>query len=230
MFISKSNLGSGLLLFAIATTGCIESQPISQRKPFESNELDACLAIVVDMSGSFASSWDDKAYKLFLELMDQYFTEGTGVESRIVICQLSANDNVVLFEGRPEGLRSQFRSPEELNAFLKQHSDPTGSSVYQATEKTIRYLSSMPGVTDKTRLMTVMLSDMSDSGRSPAIGQKMLATLRQYQEQGGGLALYYVHPGEISRWNKILRKAGFQPGTYVIESTLVAHPQLPHFN
>ena len=223
-----------LLLLCCACLGCVESQTSTRSQPFKPKQLDACLAIVVDMSGSFSGNWNDKAYKLFLQLMDQFFTDGGGEESRIVIGQLSGNEEVVLFEGRPNELRQKFRSPEELNRFLETNSVADASPVYQATGRAIDYISSMSGITEETKLVTVVLSDMIESEtdlmkRSRA-GKKMVESLSRYEAMGGGIALYYVDPKETERWSEILDRAGFEPGSYVIESTLVAHPQLPQFD
>lgn len=224
----------GLVSSLFLSGGCIDSKPHQLAKPFEHRELDACLTIVVDMSGSFATSWNDSAYRLFLELMDQFFTEGTGMEARVVIGQLSANEDAMLFDGRPEELRSRFLSAEELNAYLEEHSNPTGSAVFQATERAVAYASAMQGVTEHTRMMTVVLSDLMDSesdvdARRKA-GKDMLKTLTKYREMGGGIALYFVSPNEVERWQEILKTAGFEPGTYVIESSLIARPQLPRLD
>jgi hypothetical protein len=231
---SFRQLTLGLLVLVVLTGGCVDSQPHHLAKPFERRELDACLTIVVDMSGSFATNWDDRAYKLFLELMDQFFTEGIGVESRVVIGQLSGNENAVLFDGRPEELRSQFRSADELNAYLQKHSDPGSSPVFQATDRSVSYVTAMQGITPNTRLMTVVLSDMIDTActvdERRETGNDMLKTLKKYRKMGGGLALYFVAPHEMKRWQQIINMAGFEPGTYVVESSLIARPELPRMD
>ncbi len=222
------------LLLTVPMGGCIESQSVSQAVPFERNELDACLAIVIDMSGSFAESWDDRAYHLFLDLSEQYFTEAMGTENRLVISQLSGNERVVLFDGRPSDLQRKFSSPETLDAFLKAHSDPRRSRVYDAMTKTIDYVSSMSGVSDRTRMMTVVLSDMGDSESEDAAriasGRRMIESLTKYQQRGGGLALYFVATEENTRWEQIMAASGFQPGHFIIENELNSTPQLPRFD
>lgn len=224
----------GVIVLLAALSGCVPSTDDHRVAHFESHELDSCLAIVVDLSGSFSANWDDRAYQLFVSLMDQFFSEGTGGEARIVIGQLSGSDEVVLFEGRPADLQAKFASPAALNDFLEEHSNPGGSPVYAATDRALDYVLSMPGVTGETRLLTVVLSDMADSEPDAAArrqsGHQMLATLKRYRERGGGLALYFVSPEEMPRWNRILDMAQFEPGSYVIESTLVAEPQLPQFD
>lgn len=223
-----------LAIIVAALSGCVSSQSIGKAKPFAEAELNSCLTVVVDMSGSFSDSWQDRAYPLLQELMDQFFTAGAGANSRVVIAQLSGNKEVVLYEGQPSDLRRRFGSPEELNDFLQQRSDPSSSPVFHATNRAIAYVAAMPGITENTRLMTVILSDMADNEQDASLrlatGQQMLTTLEEYQQLGGGLALYFVAMDQTERWRRILAKAGFTPGTYVIENTLVANPQLPSFD
>ena len=91
----------------------------------------------------------------------------------------------------------------------------------------------MPGITERTRLLTVVLSDMIDSETDAAArqeaGRAMVESLKAYHAQGGALALYYVADEYAARWRTILGLAGFEPGEYVIASDLVARPQLPSF-
>lgn len=223
-----------LVMLGITVPGCVPSQANERIEPFATEEVESCLTIIIDMSGSFANSWDDRAYDLFLELMDRFFNERAGSESRIVIGQLSGSEQVVLFEGRPGDLRSEFQSPEEFNAFLAERSDPNSSPVFCSTERAIEYVTSMPRVTSNTRLLTVFLSDMVDNEpdeqAKQAAGRGMLEALTEYQVMGGGIALYFVAEEETTRWRRILDKAGFEAGRYVIESTVVAKPALPRFD
>lgn len=224
----------GLLSLLCATGGCIQTEATNHLKPFEAEQLESCLAIVVDMSGSFDHEWEERAHPLLLDLMDQFFIEALGGESRVVLCQMSGNEDVVLFEGSPSDLRQQFPTPTALADFLTQKSDPGGSPIYRTTDRAISYVASMPAVGEKTRLMTVILSDLEETAaygqpRTDA-GLKMLTTLRRYQRMGGGLALYFVSEAEQPRWQKILAAAGFEPGSYVIENHLVAKPRLPQFD
>lgn len=222
------------VICCVVVTGCVESQQVENTGHFEDRELDACLAVVVDMSGSFAESWDDRAYKLFLNLSEQYFTESMGSDAKLVICQLSGNDQVVLFEGQPDDLRNKFTSPEEFNEFLKEKSDPSSSKVFDATRRSVDYVGSISGVTDNTKLLTVILSDMWDSEYNQSIRmeskEKLMESLTSYRQQGGGLALYFVAEEQIAVWQNILNEAGFEPSHYIIENELVASPQLPRFD
>ncbi|GAB5407354.1 MAG: hypothetical protein Aurels2KO_55850 [Aureliella sp.] len=212
-------------------SGCVPSQTGKDYHPFETVEIDSCLTILIDMSGSFATRWDDEAYPLFLELSNSYFTEAMGTENRLVIAQLSGNSQAVLFEGKPADLQSRFKSPEELVAFLRERSDGASSLVYRAIESTTNYLLQMQGMTDQTRLMTVVLSDLRDTDPArQAAGGDMIESLREYRERGGALALYYVGAEEMPRWEKILAESGFTSKDYLIQGELTATPQLPKFD
>ncbi len=231
---SKQRLLLIAVICGIAVSGCIESQSVEQTGHFENRELDACLAIVVDMSGSFAESWDDRAYKLFLNLSEQYFTESMGSDAKLVICQLSGSDQVVLFEGQPDDLRNRFSGPAEFNEFLKEKSDPSSSKVFDATRRSVDYVGSISGVSENTRLLTVILSDMWDSEFNQVTRansrKELMQSLTSYRQKGGGLALYFVAEEQIVVWQNILSEAGFEPGHYIIENELVASPQLPRFD
>lgn len=214
--------------------GCIESQAIKNTAPFEDQSLDACLVVIVDMSGSFSTSWEDRAYNMFLDISDRYFNESMGGDCKIVIGQLSGSDKVVLFEGRPGDLRKRFRNPDELNQFLLDNADPMSSRVFDSTRKAVDYASTVSGVNEDTRLLTVIMSDMRESSGDPATLSSsktlMVESLKRYRNKGGGLALYFVANDETPRWQAILDESGFEPGHYIIENDLVASPQLPRFD
>ncbi|QDT57084.1 hypothetical protein Pan44_51500 [Caulifigura coniformis] len=217
------------LMVLLLASGCIESPSVSESPPFDEQPLSAVLAIQIDLSGSFSGYWDDKAYRLFLDISDRFFQEAMGKETKLVISQLSGNDKVLLFEGRPSDLRKRFKTPQELNAFLKRHSDASGSRVYDATTRTLDYVGTISGVSPETKLLTVILSDMQDSDSKADAENRLRESLRKYQERGGALALYFVAESERERWNGLLNDAGFRPGYFVIESELTSSPRLPRF-
>ncbi len=218
-----------VLLSVLLTSGCIESQAVSDAPPFDEQPLSAVLAIQIDLSGSFSGYWDDKAHKLFLDISDRFFQAAMGKETKLVISQLSGNDKVLLFEGRPSDLRKRFKTPQELNEFLKRHSDASGSRVYDATTRTLDYVGTISGVSPDTKLLTVILSDLQDLGSAPGAEDRLRESLRKYQERSGALALYFVADSERERWNGLLEEAGFRPGYYVMESELTSSPRLPRF-
>lgn len=224
-----------IALIAVAMLpGCVPKRPRELTSTFESEELDGCMTFLIDMSGSFANSWDDRAYKLFIELSEQYFTEAMGTNNRLIIAQLSGNDRVVVFDGRPSDLQRQFKSPEALNEHLKQNSNAYYSHVFHAIKQTVDYVGALRGVSENTRLLTVVLSDLQDSetdlARRSAMGHAMVDSLKIYRQAGGALALYYVDGSQTARWREVLSMAGFEEGSYVIENELSSTPLLPRFD
>lgn len=222
------------LLACFALVGCVQRQAVRKLKPFEVVELESCLAITIDMSGSFSTSWEGRAHQLFMQLLDAHFSAGAGAEARVVIGQISGADEVVLFEGQPRELRQKFKTPESLNDFLLEHAETSSSRVYESTRKMVDYVGSINGVTDETRLITVVLSDMADNTQDPdereSLQLQLVESLKQYQQRGGGLALYYVARDQAGHWNQILRDSGFGAGEFVIETVLSESPQLPRLN
>ncbi|WP_437207141.1 hypothetical protein [Planctomicrobium sp. SH664] len=222
-----------MVVLCLLCSSCIKNSPDVSTTTFEEQELDAVLAIVIDMSGSYSEMWEDKAYQLFLEISDRYFQGAMGTETRLLIGQLSGNDNVLLFEGKPSDLRKKFRSPAEFTEFLKAAADPNSSRVYAATRRTLDYVSTISGVGPKTKLLTVLLSDMQDSEFHPSVAgvalDQLNESLQRYADRGGSLALYYVDESERSRWDTLLRNAGFMTGRFIIEGSLTSSPRLPSF-
>jgi len=230
----KTMLSLALLVSILIVGGCVKRKFSKASKPFQTPELEAVLAINIDMSGSFSGSWKDRAHPLFLKLLDQFFTAGMGARTRVILGQISDKDRVVFFEGTPSDLKRKFRNPDAFHRFLVANSDPSASKVYQATQKTIDYVNALGGVTERTRLVTVILSDMVDSQADTKAGEqarnKMLQSLATFHDKGGGMALYFVSEDEVPRWRSILSQAGFGEGEFVIETSLSEQPQLPRLD
>ena len=223
-----------MLACLLPVTGCVKKTESVQRPMFEARSLDACLVIAVDLSGSFAKDFGARAYPMVLGLMESFTDQSMGGDCKIVLSQMSGHDQVVLFAGSPEELRHRFGSPDVMADFLQAHSKPNRSPVYVATRETIDYVNAMPDVTERTRTVTVLLSDLVDSESHQRTrsreGFRMLDSLTRYRESGGNLALYYVAQAEVGRWNEIIERAGFQPGQFVINNELNSNPDLPSFH
>jgi hypothetical protein len=220
---------------ALIAAGCVESQPRDRTQMFKSDSLDACLVVSVDLSGSFANEFADRAYPLLIDLMDRFFTASMGDDCKIVLSQMSEEiDRVVLFDGTPAELRRRFANPDELSKFLLENSKPNRSPIFEATGKTLGYINAIPNVDAETRLLTVLISDMKDSetdrAQRSATGHRMLTQLQTYQETGGALALYFVDLSETWRWQEIITRAGFKEGQFLIANDLVESAPLPEFD
>ncbi|MEO1616656.1 MAG: hypothetical protein AAFV88_12440 [Planctomycetota bacterium] len=224
-----------MILLACSSSGCVRTDAVSKPPPFEPQELDACLAYVIDQSPSFESTWEEGGFQLFLKISDQFFLDSVGEDAKLVIAQLSGagTDKVVLLEGRPSDIQRRFQSPEDLQEFIRSKAQFGGSNVYESTRAVTDYLMAMPDVSEKTRMMTVIFSDMVDTefneARRIRAGRKMVDSLTDYRELGGSLGVYFADPSETQRWRKICDEAGFEKGRFVIESTLVENHLLPSF-
>lgn len=234
MFKKQMHKNRFLMGFLMLLSGCIKSDSLQEDvAPFETKGLDRALVIVIDMSGSFVQHWETKAYPMFIDLADQFFTEGIGMDTRLVICQLSNSEQVVLFEGSPQAFRKEFQSSAKFSTFLKSNSDASGSRVYHATNRALNYVNHMSGVDDETKLLTVFLSDMIDSNTDFTTREKakaeVISSMQEYNKRGGAIALYYVDHNQVPTWQSITHDADFPAGYSLIESDLSASPQLPKF-
>ena len=221
---------------ACLAIGCIEKQDARNFTPFETEELDACLAVTIDLSGSFSRDWqaDGKAHRLFTNLIGQFFNDGMGTDSRLIIGQISGNGDMLLFDGTATEFMRKFDSPEAFNQFLASNSDPAGSKVYESFSQVLRYVNSIPEAGPSTRMMLVSLSDLLDNDASfndwDDVSDALGTPLSEFASRGGGIAMYFVNRNEKPKWRSFLQSAGFKPGTFTIETGLVETPQLPSFD
>jgi hypothetical protein len=223
-----------LALISLSVSGCVEPPKTVDRKTFDVEAVDICIGVAIDMSGSFYSNWDDRAHSLFMRLLNDVFSASAGNECRVVLGQLSASEPIVLFEGRPQELRRRFQSPEDLNTFLQENSDPTASTVHNCVRKMVDYVGSINGVEEGTQMIFVCLSDMVDSQRDEATREQeqadMQLSLKRFREKNGAIALYYVSQDEAAVWRNVLSEAGFQTGDFIIETSLSESPRLPEIH
>lgn len=223
-----------LFLMMMFVSGCIVSNPKAKHIPLKTKSLDAVLVVAVDLSGSFAKDFSDRAYPLLLNVMRKYFVEQMGNDCKVILAQISAQENAVLFEGTPRDLRRRFDSPEALAEFLLDNSKPNSSPVFEAMEETLHYVNQLSDVDADTSILTVIASDLKDSEQDRAIwkqkGDSMLAELKRYQQLGGAIALYHVDVNEVELWKKVLASAKFEPGMSLISNDMAEDPPLPTFH
>jgi len=217
-----------ILLFS----GCQKRTAVSAPEPFAAADAEYVLAVVLDMSGSFAEemvSDDARAYHFFMALTEKFFRQRIGANDRILITQLSANDRTLLWEGSPGAIKRRFPDSKAFARFLSENSDPGGSRVYSALADTLQYVSSRPGVTDNTVVLTVVLSDLVNytDGDEDDERARLHDSLKRYREKGGHLALYYVDQTVQPEWNQILTDAGFPARLW---GKIVEDPALPEFD
>ena len=236
MNFKKTTLTFLTVTITCLAIGCVEKQDARHFTPFETEELDAVLAITIDLSGSFSRDWrtDGKAYRLFTNLIGQFFNNGMGTNSRLIIGQISDSGDMLLFDGTASEFMRKFNSPEAFNQFLASNSDPAGSKVYESFSQLLRYVNSISEAGPSTRMMLVSLSDLLDNDASfndwDDVSDALETPLSEFASRGGGIAMYFVDRNEKPKWRSFLQSAGFKPGTFAIETGLVESPQLPSFD
>ena len=62
-------------LLLLQPLGCVRTDSLREPVPFEQQDLDACLAYVIDQSGSFENIWEQGGYELFLRISEKFFIE-----------------------------------------------------------------------------------------------------------------------------------------------------------
>lgn len=212
--------------------GCERVAQEESRSPIGMREAEYLVAVVPDLSGSFRhlmAEGDGKAYRFLMAVIDRYFRDRLGSNDRLIVSQISATQNTLLWDGQPKQLRSHFKGAEAFNEFLLKNSHPAGSRCHQGLADTLEYVLSCPGVTEgRTRSAVFVLSDMEDnapdSAEQKARAKRLLA---DFGKAGGVVGLYWVG-SPVSEWRQILKDAGIK--NFVVESAIVAEPDLPRFD
>lgn len=229
----RSTLTSLVALLLLAS-GCVVSAPKAKSIPLEVEPLEAVLVVGVDLSGSFANDFSERAYPLLLNVMQKFFVAQMGSNCKVVLAQISAQEDAVLFEGTPRDLRRRFSDPDALSKFLLANSKPDGSPVFESMKKMLHYVNQMADIDSETKVLSVVISDLNNSDEGQAAwkkkGESMLAELKVYQKLGGALALFYVDREQVDLWKRIFAAAKFEPGMFMISNDLVEDPQLPTFD
>lgn len=222
-----------LALVTIVLLGC-EKRSTEEASPLPDQDYEYVLAVVIDMSGSFADQMkaeDGKAYRFFLQLVDRYFRNRVGANDRLILTQLSGagSKRALLWDGQPRALQQDFPDAKTFHAFLLKNADPSGSRVHDAIADTLDYLVAYPGVASgKSRSALFVLSDMLENSAHPEQAKdRALQALATYGRLRGVVGLYWVEHSLVPSWRTHLREAGLK--SYVVESDIVSRPQLPTF-
>jgi hypothetical protein len=217
------------IIAAAVLTGC-EPAGDARREIIAPEDCKFKLAVIVDMSPSFASLMADQgqAYQMLLEVVDRYLRDTIGSQDRIILAQISGKQPALIWDGTSLELRQQF-DPPKFAAFLHVHSEPMGSPVYEVTAETLEYMMADPAVeSGKTTPILLILSDMQDTSLATAeLKDRLLSDLRNYGKVGGTLGIYFCDQERVARWKKGLADAGIKHS--FVESGIVTTPTLPNF-
>ena len=195
-------------------------------------ECDYLLAVVVDMSGSYAAQMtsDGRAYKFLMHLVERFFRDRIGSNDRIIIAQVSGTEKALLWDGSPRALRQEFASAKAFADFLQSRSNPAGSRIHDGIAETLEYVMDFPSVASgKTKSAMFVLSDMDDNfPDSDSSKARLVQALSEYAKTGGVVGFYWVDHALVSGWRQSLKAAGLN--TSVVESEISAQPPIPTFD
>ncbi len=211
----------------LALGGCARRQ--SETTMLAQEECERVITVLLDMSGSFVERMtvDGVAYSFCMDVINQYFAEGIGSEDKLIIAQISANPDPLLWEGKPLDLRQMFDSAGSFRDFLLSKSSPLGSPVYLAMARALEYVTSDPAFANgKTKSAVLVLSDMEDNG-PPESSKEAKRALLKYAKQGGVIGLYFVSQGLVSQWRQELQSDGFHDS--IVKSEILGRPPFPNF-
>ena len=219
-----------LIPVAILSTqsGC-EPRHEDYVSPLVEQESEYALAILLDLSGSYADlmTKDGAAYRFALRVVDKYLRRMDSGD-RLIITQLSANQKALLWDGSPIALRRTFSTANAFRDFVLSNSDPSGSRLHDGIADTLDYLLAYPAIASgKTRSAVFVLSDLLDTAPDPEKSkERLLKSFAAYGHAGGAVGLYWVDQSLVLEWRRQLNDVGVQH--FVVESRIVADPPLPN--
>jgi hypothetical protein len=146
----------------------------------------------------------------------------------MIIAQISATGDPLLWEGQPMQLRKEFASADEFRDFILKRTDPNGSRVYEGLSKTLAYLKSHRAIRNGAKPALFVLSDMADtSADAEELEAEIVLSLRDFAQKDGTVGMYYVHQQLLPHWQQTLARTGMKD--YVVECDIVHKPTLPSF-
>ncbi len=205
------------------------SRPVPEENMLaDGREYERVVVVGIDLSGSFLHLMADqgKAWEFLLRVIDRYL-RGNGNE-KLILVQLSGNRGALLWDGQPTQLRKDFPDQESFRKHLLSKADPNASRLHDGITDSLEYLTTVSGVTAKTKCALLVLSDMDDNFSAPGSEQRLVQALAGFGKRGGAVGMYFVDQPFVNRWRANLKTAGIKHS--VVESSIVASPTLPSFD
>ena len=219
-----------LFLGVILLAGC-QRRDVSTRSRFEDPRSEYVLALVLDLSGSTATLFneDQPGYEFMMKLIDHYMRSVPGDGGTLILLQVSGNDNPLLWEGSPIQLQQDFSDANAFREMLLAKSQPSGSRVNEGLAKTLKYLLKHRSIQHGAKPGIFVLSDMEDNGPSGSKYEaEVLESLKDFGRRGGITGLYFVDQTLVEKWEKHFRDAALRD--FRVTPDFVVHPPLPSFD
>lgn len=231
-YANRLTIAALLLALVVGAAGCGKRRESSESTFGNEAESEYVLTVVVDLSGSFSElmAEEGRAYEFLLQVIDRYFRDRIGLNDKLIIAQISANERALLWEGTPTQLRRDFATPEAFRDMLRAKADPRASRVHDALCSAIDYVTGDPAVSGgRAKSAIFVLSDMVEYSADPdASEQRMVRALRNYGKCGGVFGVYYCDQLAVHDWQQRLKEAGIRE--FHVESEIVGNPSLPSFD
>lgn len=218
------------ILACLLFTSC--QRHVEQQQIDLGGECEYMLAIVIDMSGSFAEEirTGGRAYQFMLRLIDGFFKARVGNNDRILISQLSGKDKSLIWEGSPRSLRQAFPNAAAFRDYVVARSNPAGSRVKLAIAESLEYVNSR--ITNgKPRVFLAVLSDMEDNVGDPKdTTPRLIQALKDFNKNGGVFGGYWISQTELPTWRRYMDDSGMPASRYVLEADFIQQPTVPSFD
>lgn len=228
--VVANSLMLGVLTMSVPLAGCQRRQ--TESSPLGEEDTEHVLVMIFDLSKSFSPymSPDGPAFEFAMKTIDQYFRARIGTQDKVVLGQISATGQPLLFEGTPHELRKRFPDATSFHDYLKSQADPNGSQVYAGVQRTVEYLQQAQRTKyPNAQGLLLVLSDMQDtSAQGKAAARAMLQTLSDYAADGQAMGFYFVEPTVAKFLDQHLRELGVT--NLRVESNIVSSPLIPTLN
>lgn len=209
--------------------GC-EKRNAEEASSFVEDDCEVVLAIVVDLSGSCSDLFadDGRGYDFLMGALAKY-QRAEPAGGKVIIAQLSASDNPLLYEGSSVDLRRDYASAAAFRDDILSHGNPSGSRLHEGMAATFDYILKHRAVQQGARPAVLLLSDLIDNGSDgEQYEQEVVDHLEEFSKRSGVAGFYFVHQSQTDKWQSALADAGVKD--FRVTDQIVAHPPLPSFD
>jgi hypothetical protein len=150
------------------------------------------IVYVFDLSGSYTGQLETRIWPFFSKLQDSLSRERPLEDDQVVISQLSAAPNPLVWSGSSKNLKKSFGSSSEFKKKLIAASNPNGSPCYMAVANVLHYVNEMPNVkSGASKVLVIVASDMDDNDPDAVKSRaSFINELRQLHTQSQGGVLF----------------------------------------
>lgn len=212
----------------ILTTGCVKVEPQANKTTKLRGsvpEVPVMLLTVVDLSSSFYGKYGDRVLPAVASDVEGFARSYKDSEARLVICQLSGEEQTVLWEGDPGDFRREYPTPNAFKSYLEgaiTQDDQGVSPVYRSIENAIQYALDTPGVTDRTAVNVFVHSDLLDTGpdleKRREHAKQLVDLMKACESRSFWLYVRFAAIRGRSVMTKLFARGEIDPSMYTIDT------------